>query len=57
MKQLITLLFGERTPGKIIQQPTFQSTYPANRPDESQWAQEVKFGARYGTRGSFYQNR
>ena len=51
---LTTLLFGERAQGELIPQPTFRSTYPVNRPDENQWALEVKFGSRYGTKGSFY---
>ena len=54
---LTTFLFGERVQGEMIPQPTFRSSYPANRPDENQWAQEVKFGSRYGHRGTFYQSR
>jgi hypothetical protein len=53
---LTTLLFGERAQGEMIPSPTFRSSYPVNRPDENQWFQEVKFGSRYGTKGSFYNN-
>jgi len=53
---LTTFLFGERAQGEMITQPTFRSTFPAERPDENQWAQEVKFGSRYGHKGSFYQH-
>ena len=52
---LLTLLFGERAQGEVIPQPTFRSTYPENRPDEQDWSNEVKFGSRYGHKGSFYQ--
>ena len=55
MKFILTLLFGERAQGETLQQPTFRSTYPANRPDENQWAKDYNFGSRYGYRGSFYQ--
>ena len=60
MNQLIqfltTLLFGERAQGEMIPAPTFRSTFPEDRPDENQWAMDVKFGSRYGTKGSFYQH-
>jgi len=55
IKLLITLLFGERAQGEMIPAPTFRSSYPVDQPDEHQWAQEVRFGSRYGTKGSFYQ--
>ena len=53
---LTTLFFGERAHGEMIQQPTFRSSYPVSRPDENQWAQEMKFGSRYGHKGTFYQH-
>jgi len=53
---LLTLLFGQRAEGEMIPAPTFQSSYPEDRPDEQTWANEVKFGSRYGTKGSFYQH-
>jgi hypothetical protein len=57
MLLLTTLVFGPRAKGTPLCTPTFRSTYPENRPDENQWAQEVKFGSRYGHKGSFYQHR
>jgi hypothetical protein len=56
IKSLTILLFGQRAQGEMIPTPTFRSTYPVERPDENQWAQEVKFGSRYGHKGSFYNN-
>jgi len=56
IKLLTTLLFGIPTKGEMVPAPTFRSTYPVNRPDENQWALEVKFGSRYGHKGSFYQH-
>ena len=53
---ITTFLFGQRAEGEMIPVPTFQSTYPEDRPDENQWAMDVKFGSRYGTKGSFYQH-
>ena len=53
---LLTFLFGQRAEGEMIPTPTFRSTYPEDRPDENQWALDVKFGSRYGTKGSFYQH-
>jgi hypothetical protein len=53
---LITLLYGEPAKGEMIPDPTFRSSYPENRPDEQTWVQEVKFGSRYGHKGSFYTN-
>jgi len=56
MKKILTLIFGERAQGEKLPPPTFRVTYPFNRPPEDVWTREVKFGSRYGTRGSFYQN-
>ena len=53
---LTTLFFGERAQGEMIPAPTFRSSYPVDQPDENQWAQEVRFGSRYGHKGSFYQH-
>jgi len=53
---LTTLLFGQRAQGEMIPTPTFRSSYPEDQPDENQWVMEVKFGSRYGTKGSFYQH-
>jgi len=49
------IFFGRRTAGEQIQQPKIKTLYPTQTIDEAQWMQEVKFGSRYGTRGSFYQ--
>ena len=53
---LTTFLFGQRVEGEMIPAPTFRSSYPEDQPDENQWAQEVRFGSRYGHKGSFYQS-
>jgi hypothetical protein len=53
---ITTLLFGQRAEGEMIPAPTFRSTFPEDQPDENQWAIDVKFGSRYGTKGSFYQH-
>jgi hypothetical protein len=54
MKKILLLIFGQRADGQPIQQPTLKSSYPASRPSENEWAEEFKFGSRYGHRGSFY---
>ena len=53
---ITTFLFGQRAQGEMIPAPTFRSTFPEDQPDENQWAIDVKFGSRYGTKGSFYQH-
>lgn len=53
---LTTLFFGKRAKGEMIPTPTFRSSYPEDRPDEQTWVQDVKFGSRYGHKGSFYTN-
>lgn len=53
---LLTLLFGKPAKGEIIPTPTFKSSYPEDRPDEQKWVNDVKFGSRYGYKGSFYTN-
>jgi hypothetical protein len=53
---ITTLLFGQRAEGEQIPEPTFRSFYPLDRPDENQWAIDVKFGSRYGHKGTFYQH-
>ena len=57
MKQLLYLIFGKRAEGEVLNRPTFTSTYPTARLTETEWANHVNFGSRYGHRGSFYQNR
>jgi len=53
---LLTFLFGQRAQGEMIPAPTFRSSYPEDRPDEQTWSNEMKFGSRYGHKGSFYQH-
>ena len=58
MQILLFRLFGHKPVTNIERIVTkFNSTYPTNRPTEDEWSKEFKFGSRYGTRGSFYQNR
>ena len=57
LSKVIELIFGVRAEGIKLPKPTFRSTYPENHLNESEWAKEVKFGSRYGHRGSFYQSR
>lgn len=54
MKILINFLFGQRTQGEPVSSPKLRTILPSNRPTENEWAKEVKFGNRYGHRGSFY---
>jgi hypothetical protein len=53
---LIKLIFGNPIHGDYISQPNFRSTVPKNRLSVNQWVQMVKFGSRYGHKGSFYQH-
>jgi len=57
MKKVLTFIFGERAQGEPLQQPSLKSSYPSQRPSENEWAIEVKFGSRYGTKGSFYDSK
>jgi hypothetical protein len=57
MKQIMTIIFGERAQGTKLTSPTLRTLMISNRPSESDWAKEFKFGSRYGHRGSFYQTR
>ena len=58
MKKLIKkLLFGEKAKGETLLSPSFKITFPENRPSQEEWVKLVKFGSRYGHRGSFYTNR
>jgi hypothetical protein len=57
MKSLLTkLIFGSPAHGVYVSQPNFRSTVPKDRLSVNQWAQTVKFGSRYGHKGSFYQH-
>lgn len=56
MKSLLSIfLFGRRAQGVKLTPPTLRTLEVQNRPTENQWAEHVKFGSRYGHRGSFYQ--
>jgi hypothetical protein len=57
MKQIMTIIFGERAQGIKLTNPTLRTLEVLNRPSESEWVKEFKFGSRYGYRGSFYQTR
>jgi hypothetical protein len=56
LKFIRVFLFGQRAQGEKIITPrlkTMERTYTQDEVNE--WAREVKFGSRYGTKGSFYQ--
>jgi len=55
LKFIRNFLFGQRAQGEVIPPPTIKTIYPNQKLEEDQWRQEVKFGSRYGHRGSFYQ--
>lgn len=51
-----TFLFGQRAQGEKITTPILKIIEQTYTQDElNYWANEVKFGSRYGTKGSFYQ--
>jgi len=54
---LLHFVFGERAQGTKLTSPTFRTLVISNRPSETEWVKEFKFGSRYGHRGSFYQTR
>ena len=56
MKQIKELLFGVRVKGETLPSPTVKTTDCKNRPKFNDWVKQVNFGARYGTKGSFYKN-
>jgi hypothetical protein len=55
LQKIKTFLFGQRAQGEPLQSPKIKTYFPTQKIDEDQWNQEMKFGSRYGTRGSFYQ--
>ena len=57
MKQLIYLIIGKRAKGESVPKPTIKTIQPTDRPSEQEWRDYVKFGSRYGHRGSFYDMR
>ena len=54
MKQVLTLIFGQRAKGEPIPEPSVKTIYPDNRPNEIEWAKKYNFGSRYGYRGTLY---
>lgn len=54
--KLKELIFGVRAKGEPIPEPKFKTTLPTDVISEDKWVKKVKFGSRYGTRGSFYNN-
>ena len=54
MKQLIYFIIGKRAEGETLPQPTLRTLQPTDRLSEQEWRDYVKFGSRYGHRGSFY---
>ena len=56
LKFIKTFLWGERAQGEKITPPQLKINERNYTQDEiNRWFQEVKFGSRYGTKGSFYQ--
>ena len=56
IKIIKDILFGVRAKGQPLPPPSFKVTYIEHNLTENEWAQYVKFGSRYGTKGSFYKN-
>lgn len=52
---LINLLFGERKQGIKLDQPSLRTVKASDLLPQNQWAEYVRFGSRYGHKGSFYQ--
>ena len=57
MKKVLTAIFGERAQGEPVGQPKLRTVYPPQQVSENEWAIVVKFGSRYGTKGSFYDHK
>ena len=56
-KQIKELLFGVRAKGERLPSPTCKITFIEHNLTENEWYEYVKFGSRYGTKGSFYNNQ
>lgn len=57
MKETLTrIVFGPRAAGEKLPAPTVRTLPVTDQLSESEWMIYVKFGSRYGHRGSFYQN-
>lgn len=54
MSFIKVLLFGKKAQGQPVLPPTFKTISPVDKPTEDEWAKYVKFGSRYGHKGSFY---
>lgn len=48
------LLFGVKAKGEPLPPPTFRTTESTSKPSLNQWVRYVRFGSRYGHKGSFY---
>ena len=57
MKWFKEFIFGVKAKGQPLPPPSFKVTYIEHNLTENEWAQYVKFGSRYGTRGSFYNSK
>jgi len=57
MNKIREFIFGVRAQGEPVPPPSLKTTEPTNRPTENVWFKEMKFGSRYGHRGSFYQKK
>lgn len=57
MKYIKKILFGERAKGETLPSPTVKTMDCINRPTFDVWTKQVKFGSRYGHRGSFYNKK
>jgi hypothetical protein len=47
-------IFGVRAQGEKLNPPTFRTLDLVDRMSQQEWVDEVRFGAYYGHRGSFY---
>jgi len=56
MDYIKKLIFGTPAQGEKLSEPKLPPERPYNEEDCIKWCQEFKFGSKYGTRGSFYQN-
>jgi hypothetical protein len=57
LSNVITLVFGIRATGEKLPEPRKFPIRNVTEAECNQWANEFKFGSRYGHRGSFYQAR
>ena len=57
MKFIKEFIFGVRAQGEPVLPPKFKTIEPTSKPTQDKWVKQMKFGSRYGYRGSFYNNR